>query len=99
MLGEIVRRVTGQSLGQWFARHVADPLGVNFWIGLPAELDMHVVAPVWPRDGDAWAAELVEVALERVDNRLEAWLDRPADLHAPQRSRPRACAGGRPALA
>ena len=58
MLGEIVRRVTGQSPGQWFARHVADPLGLNFWIGLPAELDAHVVAPVWPTDGDAWATEL-----------------------------------------
>ncbi len=39
MLGEIVRRVTGQSPGQWFARHVAEPLGLEFWIGLPAELD------------------------------------------------------------
>jgi CubicO group peptidase (beta-lactamase class C family) len=58
MLGEIVRRVTGQSPGQWFACNVAEPLGLSFWIGLPAELDAHVVAPVWPTDGDAWATEL-----------------------------------------
>jgi CubicO group peptidase (beta-lactamase class C family) len=35
VVGEVVRRVTGRSLGQWFAAEVATPLGLDFWIGLP----------------------------------------------------------------
>jgi CubicO group peptidase (beta-lactamase class C family) len=33
--GEVVRRVSGQSIGEFFQREVADPVGVEFWIGLP----------------------------------------------------------------
>ena len=58
MLGEVVRRVTGQTLGTWFAEHVAQPLGLEFWIGLPPELDDRVAPGVWPEDRDAWAEEL-----------------------------------------
>jgi CubicO group peptidase (beta-lactamase class C family) len=58
MLGEIVRRVSGQTLGQWFDEHVARPLGLEFWIGLPAALDDRVVPPVWPEDRDAGVDEL-----------------------------------------
>jgi CubicO group peptidase (beta-lactamase class C family) len=47
ILGEVVRRVAGQTLGQWFAGHVAAPLGLEFWIGLPAELDDRVAPNVW----------------------------------------------------
>jgi CubicO group peptidase (beta-lactamase class C family) len=36
LLGELVARVTGISLGRWFAREVAGPLGLDLWIGLPA---------------------------------------------------------------
>ncbi|MEE1929473.1 serine hydrolase domain-containing protein [Streptomyces sp. TRM 70351] len=35
LLGELVARATGQSLGTWFAREVAGPLGLDLWIGLP----------------------------------------------------------------
>ncbi|MBE4738668.1 MULTISPECIES: EstA family serine hydrolase [Streptomyces] len=45
LLGEIVRRVTGRSLGTFFAEEVSGPLGADFHIGLPAEHD-HRVAPV-----------------------------------------------------
>jgi CubicO group peptidase (beta-lactamase class C family) len=58
MLGEVVRRVTGQTLGRWFAEHVAEPLGLDFWIGLPAELDDRVVPSVWPGGRDGWDKEL-----------------------------------------
>lgn len=37
LIGEVVRRVTGLSAGAAFRRHVADPLGAECWIGLPAE--------------------------------------------------------------
>jgi CubicO group peptidase (beta-lactamase class C family) len=47
MLGEVVRRVTGQTLGEWFAEHVAGPLALEFWIGLPPALDERVAPSVW----------------------------------------------------
>jgi len=35
VLGELIRRVDGRGLGQFFARRSAGPLGLEFWIGLP----------------------------------------------------------------
>lgn len=42
LAGEIIRRVTGVSPGQYFAEFVADPLGVEAWIGLPEALEHRV---------------------------------------------------------
>jgi CubicO group peptidase (beta-lactamase class C family) len=36
LVGEVVRRVSGRSVGRWFAEEVAGPLGLELWIGLPA---------------------------------------------------------------
>ncbi|MYW33549.1 serine hydrolase, partial [Streptomyces sp. SID2119] len=35
LVGEVVRRVSGESVGRFFAREVAGPLGLDLWIGLP----------------------------------------------------------------
>jgi CubicO group peptidase (beta-lactamase class C family) len=35
LTAEIVRRVSGRTLGQFFAEEVAAPLGLDMWIGLP----------------------------------------------------------------
>ena len=45
LLGELVRRVTGKSLGTFFREEVAEPLGADFHIGLPEEHD-HRVAEI-----------------------------------------------------
>ncbi len=45
LVGEVVRRVTGRSLGTFFAEEVAGPLGLEFWIGLPPEQEERV-API-----------------------------------------------------
>lgn len=37
LVGEVVRRVSGKSLGTFFREEVAEPLGLDFWIGLPEE--------------------------------------------------------------
>lgn len=34
-VGEIVRRVSGLSLGTFFRKNIAEPLNLDFWIGLP----------------------------------------------------------------
>jgi CubicO group peptidase (beta-lactamase class C family) len=45
LVGEVVRRVTGRSLGTFFAEEIAQPLGLEFWIGLPEEQE-HRVSPM-----------------------------------------------------
>lgn len=42
LTGELVRRVTGRSLGRFFAEAVAGPLGADAWIGLPESEDFRV---------------------------------------------------------
>jgi CubicO group peptidase (beta-lactamase class C family) len=37
LVGEVIRRITGRSVGRFFADEVAGPLGLEFWIGLPDE--------------------------------------------------------------
>ncbi len=39
LVGELIRRVSGRSVGNYFRRHVAEPLGADFHIGLAAEHD------------------------------------------------------------
>ncbi len=46
-VGEIIRRVSGKSLGAFFKDEVADPLELDFWIGLPEEI-MVRTAPIIP---------------------------------------------------
>jgi CubicO group peptidase (beta-lactamase class C family) len=42
LVGEVVRRITGQSLGKYFAKEFAEPLGADFVIGFGPELDTRV---------------------------------------------------------
>ncbi|WP_344445862.1 serine hydrolase domain-containing protein [Kitasatospora nipponensis] len=37
LVGEVVRRVSGRSVGRYFAEEIAGPLGLDLWIGLPPE--------------------------------------------------------------
>ena len=36
LVGEVVRRITGKTMGTVFREEIAEPLGADFWIGLPA---------------------------------------------------------------
>jgi CubicO group peptidase (beta-lactamase class C family) len=47
--GEILRRITGRTIGTWFRDEVAEPLGADFHIGLPEDHD-HRFAPIVPPD-------------------------------------------------
>lgn len=53
LVGEVVRRVDGRSLGRFFAEEIAEPLGLEFWIGLPDEQRDRVsqLIPMAPPDG------------------------------------------------
>lgn len=48
LIGELVRRVTGQSLGTVFRRELAEPLGADFWIGTPAAIDPRIATLIKP---------------------------------------------------
>jgi CubicO group peptidase (beta-lactamase class C family) len=52
LVGEVVRRVTGRSVGAFFAEEIAGPLGADFHIGLPAEHDHRVALTVPPPGRD-----------------------------------------------
>lgn len=39
LVGEVVRRVDGRSLGHFIAEEIMDPLGLSFFVGLPLEHD------------------------------------------------------------
>ncbi|MFI6497826.1 serine hydrolase domain-containing protein [Nonomuraea typhae] len=50
LVGEVVRRISGKSLGTFFAEEVAAPLGLSAWIGLPEKHEkrvskLHFAAP------------------------------------------------------
>jgi CubicO group peptidase (beta-lactamase class C family) len=49
LIGEVIRRITGQRLGEFFAADIAGPLGADFHIGLPPS-EFHRVANLvpWP---------------------------------------------------
>jgi CubicO group peptidase (beta-lactamase class C family) len=48
LIGEIVKRVTGVSLGTFFRTEVAEPLGADFHIGTPPECDSRVALVIPP---------------------------------------------------
>ena len=42
LVGEVVRRGSGRTVGTFFSDEVAKPLGLDFWIGLPEDLEPRV---------------------------------------------------------
>jgi CubicO group peptidase (beta-lactamase class C family) len=53
LLGELVRRVDGRTIGRFLADEVAAPLGLDLWIGLPASEEARVseIVPPEPTAG------------------------------------------------
>ncbi len=50
LIGEVIRRITGETVGAFFRAELARPLGADFWIGLPAEHDARVSPLIAPPD-------------------------------------------------
>jgi CubicO group peptidase (beta-lactamase class C family) len=51
LLAEVVRRVTGKRLAQVFEEEIRGPLGLDFWIGLPAQQEPRVAPHFQPTPG------------------------------------------------
>jgi CubicO group peptidase (beta-lactamase class C family) len=47
LLDELVRRITGKTLGEYWRNVFAEPLGLDFWMGVPPEM-VDKVAPILP---------------------------------------------------
>ncbi|MCP4750633.1 MAG: beta-lactamase family protein [Proteobacteria bacterium] len=68
-VGELVRRVSGMSLGTFFRKEVAEPLGLEFWIGLPEEQEARVshMIPFAP-DGKGTVSDFIQALLGQPDS-------------------------------
>lgn len=53
LVGELIRRITGQSLGTWLRERIAGPLGADAHIGLPTAAHARVAEFLWPPDARA----------------------------------------------
>ena len=84
LIGEIVRRVTGCSIGRFFKDEVAGPLGADFHIGLPASEDGRVADLIPPdlsrglgtgavRSDSIGARTLLSCPLDGTEPRTRAW--------------------------
>ena len=54
LIGELIRRVTGKSLSEFFNRELREPYNLNYWIGLPETEDEKVaeIIPFVPSPND-----------------------------------------------
>jgi CubicO group peptidase (beta-lactamase class C family) len=68
LVGEVVRRITGNSLGQFFAEHVTGPLGADFHIGLGAADDARVSPLHAPEPTNLRDAAIPEIGIRTFSN-------------------------------
>ena len=70
LLGEVVRRATGQTLGQFFRDNIAVPLGADFHIGTGPEHDHRVVLVIPPEPIKSAGIDKMSVAARCMSNPL-----------------------------
>ena len=75
LLGEILYRITGRRMADWFRTEVAEPLGADFWMSLPASEDHRVsdlVPPVYDKTAKITGMEVTADSIA-----VKAWLSCP----------------------
>lgn len=76
LVGEVIRRVSGRSIGTFFAQEIAKPLGLDFWIGLPEPEEKNVAPLVLMQ---AMVGEVTKEALASMPDEMrrivEAFMD------------------------
>ena len=96
---EPVRRLTGQTLGQYWREKIGAPLDLEFWIGLP-DSEHHRVARLYP--GKAGHAEISDPFYQQLnspDSPTRRAFTSPRGLHSiHEMNSPKAWTAGFPAL-
>ena len=82
ILGEVVRRVTGKSLGRFFSDEIAGPLGLDCWIGLPEEIESKVASIVPPERSTNPAVRAAVARLMGPTTLLGRTITKPDNLFA-----------------
>jgi len=68
LIGELVKRVTGESLGTYFRKNFAEPLGADFYIGAPAD-QHHRISDLIPAEPlDLSAADPTSIDVRTFSN-------------------------------
>lgn len=68
-VGEVVHRAAGRRMGAFFHDEIARPLGLEFWIGLPPELESRVAPMIPAEPDDPWiATRFIQAALNEPDS-------------------------------
>ncbi len=91
LVGEVIRRVTGVSVGRFFAEEVAGPLGADFFIGTPPEADERVGLLIPPETMPTLEDMPGEIAIRTFANPL---LDATSSWSIPWRRAEIPAAGG-----
>jgi CubicO group peptidase (beta-lactamase class C family) len=76
LIGEVVRRVSGMSIGQFFRREVARPLGADFHFGLDQREDSRTAEYVFGRQAAEYAEEVGDRPSLEVDEERDFMLGR-----------------------
>lgn len=93
ILGELVRRLTGKTLGRYFSEQFAEPLGLDLHIGLPASAFPRV-APIQPHQASREdPPKHVAVASQNIGSIQNLWLFnsggwRTEEINTPEGLRP-----------
>ncbi len=99
LVDEPVRRLTGKTLGNYWREKIANPLGLDFWIGLP-ESEWPRVARLYP--GKADKSDLADGFYKQLTTSgtfTRRAFSSPRGLHAiHEMNEPRAWSAGLPAL-
>ena len=88
LVGEVIRRASGKTVGTVFREEIAGPLGADFHIGLDARHDARVGELIPPKDGMGKGRDPLSIAGRTLDNpvltalepRTRAW--RAAEIPA-----------------
>lgn len=80
LVGEVVRRITGKTLGAYFREEIAEPLGADFHIGTPAECDPRIAEIIPPEIPDLSKPNLLMKMLSDSESVAFKTIANPPDI-------------------
>ena len=76
LVGEVIRRVSGRSVGSFFRDEIGEPLGLDLWIGLPAEHEPRVAPLILLQPlGEQVSEDVLSTLPEEMQKMIRAFTD------------------------